>query len=314
MAEEGSSKYKKENRPKSFRKAASRHEPLPPPPPRSRGNSPPRALPASAPDSRAPLPRSPFASAAAAAPSPVRSPFAANKSSSSASPMSLFSWINKSPANVHQNEASPVDTPTTEVALGKQYPTNEDQMKQRADRSFYNPRAGLGPLRKNARNFRNIFDAEDDEDDATLYEVDCGHTLDNPILSHKHAMRVHAFNHAGVVNADGISLTPHPLNANFGWFDYPLRQCFSSEAPSSGVLEKYGIGTMLWFKFLVCSFTHFCIVNVFTESFFGHILCDVFDHPAVYSFLLEWSRRHISRTIVCCTDLSHGYGCIIYLW
>jgi hypothetical protein len=86
------------------------------------------------------------------------------------------------------------------------------------------------------------------------FPPDCGPTLDDKILSYQYAMRVAAFNHAGQVDSDGITFIQHPLNSDFGWFAHPLQSLFGNDKPDCVVLEKYGIGMTLWFKFLV-SFT-----------------------------------------------------------
>lgn len=83
------------------------------------------------------------------------------------------------------------------------------------------------------------------------FPPDCGPTLDDKILSYQYAMRVAAFNHAGQIDSDGINFIQHPLNSDFGWFALPFQSLLGSDTPESGVLEKYGIGMTLWFKFLV---------------------------------------------------------------
>jgi hypothetical protein len=99
-----------------------------------------------------------------------------------------------------------------------------------------------------------------DEDE---FPLDCGPSLEEPILSYKQAMRVAGFNHPCRIVEDekeGVIFIPHPLDSSFGWFDYPFSKIFNqnnqnnlqgeSKSRESTVLESYGIGITLWFKFL----------------------------------------------------------------
>lgn len=83
------------------------------------------------------------------------------------------------------------------------------------------------------------------------FALDCGPSLDQKILSHKHATHVAAFLHPGLVDEDG-HLSQHPLSSDFGWFEYPFKNFFRRQkSTETNVLEKYGVGISLWFKFLV---------------------------------------------------------------
>mmetsp|Transcript_24493 Transcript_24493/g.36018 ORF Transcript_24493/g.36018 Transcript_24493/m.36018 type:complete len:1721 (-) Transcript_24493:92-5254(-) len=95
-----------------------------------------------------------------------------------------------------------------------------------------------------------IMSASESLDDDEAFLLDCGPSIEEPILSYRQAMRVAAFNHPGVVDKDGVTLIPHPLNSDFGWFDFPFKRLFYAERHTTSVLEKYGIGITLWFKFL----------------------------------------------------------------
>ena len=91
-----------------------------------------------------------------------------------------------------------------------------------------------------------------EDEDETLLELDCGPTLENPILSYKQAQRVRAFHMPGLIDADTMTLIQHPLSSKFGWFEFPFRKVFAKNpSPSDFVIEKYGIGMILWFRFLV---------------------------------------------------------------
>lgn len=83
------------------------------------------------------------------------------------------------------------------------------------------------------------------------FALDCGPSYDKKILSYQHAIHVAAFLHPGTVNSDGF-LEQHPLSSDFGWFDFPFQKIFrGGKSKKVNVLEKYGIGITLWFKFLV---------------------------------------------------------------
>jgi hypothetical protein len=83
------------------------------------------------------------------------------------------------------------------------------------------------------------------------FALDCGPSLEQKILSYKHATHVAAFLHPGLVDEDG-HLSQHPLSSDFGWFEYPFKNFFRREKSTEpNVLEKYGVGISLWFKFLV---------------------------------------------------------------
>mmetsp|Transcript_22211 Transcript_22211/g.37626 ORF Transcript_22211/g.37626 Transcript_22211/m.37626 type:complete len:1954 (-) Transcript_22211:181-6042(-) len=123
-------------------------------------------------------------------------------------------------------------------------------------------------------------DDEDDEEDNAddemdyLLELDCGPNLDNPILSYKQAQRVRAFHMPGLIEADTMTLIQHPLNSKFGWFEFPFRRIFAKDpSPSDMVIEKYGIGVILWFRFLkafAIVFIVMFVVNVPAMSMFYH--------------------------------------------
>ena len=86
------------------------------------------------------------------------------------------------------------------------------------------------------------------------FALDCGPSLDQKILSYKHATHVAAFLHPGLVDEDG-HLSQHPLSSDFGWFEYPFKNFFRRQKSAEpNVLEKYGVGISLWFKFLVRNF------------------------------------------------------------
>ena len=95
---------------------------------------------------------------------------------------------------------------------------------------------------------------DDDEEfaDDVLLELDCGPDINNPVLSYKQAQRVRAFHMPGLICIDTMTLIQHPLNSKFGWFEFPFRRIFAKDPPQSDmVIEKYGIGVILWFRFLV---------------------------------------------------------------
>lgn len=97
----------------------------------------------------------------------------------------------------------------------------------------------------------NNFSEESDFFRIANFALDCGPSLEQKILSHKHATHVASFLNPGMVDEDG-NLVQHPLNSDFGWFEYPFKNIFRRQkATESGVLERYGIGISIWFKFLV---------------------------------------------------------------
>eukprot|EP01041_Mallomonas_annulata_P006254 gene6254-12660_t len=91
---------------------------------------------------------------------------------------------------------------------------------------------------------------EDSVHIATKFENDCGPFLSKPILSTRMAMANAAICHPGTINEDGISYTPHKITSPFGWHDFPFRQLFCSKSPGHGIIDKYGMGVVLWFKLL----------------------------------------------------------------
>jgi hypothetical protein len=115
---------------------------------------------------------------------------------------------------------------------------------------------------------------DSDSMDELLVELDCGPNLDNPILSYKQAQRVRAFHMPGLIEADTMTLIQHPMNSKFGWFEFPFRKIFAKDpSPSDMVIEKYGIGLILWFRFLkafAIVFIVMFVVNVPAMSMFYH--------------------------------------------
>ena len=148
-----------------------------------------------------------------------------------------------------------------------------------------------------------------DEEFGLDFPPDCGPTLDDKILSYKYAMRVAAFNHAGTIDSDGITLKPHSFDSDFGWFQLPLSALFESDRPENNVLEKYGIGITLWFKFLVSvSPIIECILIplALTESFWCNLFRDVHADASVANHIHIRYGIQFCREIFSAAELSIG--------
>ena len=83
------------------------------------------------------------------------------------------------------------------------------------------------------------------------FNADCGPNLITPLLSIKLALANSAFSHPGVIESDYLSYKPHSLFSSFGWHDNPFQKMICKNSPGNGILDKYGIGIVLWFKLLV---------------------------------------------------------------
>lgn len=108
-----------------------------------------------------------------------------------------------------------------------------------------------------------LYPGEEVDDDKHVAQLDCGPSVSHPILSYEHTLRIKAFNHAGYLfrNEKGdYSFKEHDLFCDFGSFEDPISAVYNNdlEEKDLGVLASYGIGIMLWFKFLVSSFS--CII------------------------------------------------------
>jgi hypothetical protein len=168
----------------------------------------------------------------------------------------VISLMDKSGNSNNQDAQS---SKATSISAGQnddygRYPTNTSHLSR------------LASLQVVQRSYTTNLDDENllaiSEEYSGGFEKDCGPTLDNPILSYKHALFVKAYNHAGDIsrNEDNeLIYQEHSLLCDFGSYDDPITSLYDySDHPNSidslmddSVLKAYGVGITLWFKLLV---------------------------------------------------------------
>lgn len=82
------------------------------------------------------------------------------------------------------------------------------------------------------------------------FEPDSGPSPDNLILSSKVSATTAAYHHPGKINDDDTTYTPHSVFSSFGKYADPCFSLFCARTSGNGILEKYGIGIITWFKLL----------------------------------------------------------------